>query len=219
VSVTGRRGRLAAELRSLGSATLGESGGRVLPPGIFPLDRSMACAGPALTVRCAPGDNLGVHSAIAAAEPGDVVVVVCDGHPDRGYLGEVLARAAIHRAVAGVVVDGGVRDTREIVTLGLPVACRTVALRGATKTGPAWLHAPITVASVAVADGDWVVADADGVVVVDAPAVDAVLAAAAERHRHEQQIFTDLAGGRTTLELLGIDTRNVHRSPRPSRAD
>jgi 4-hydroxy-4-methyl-2-oxoglutarate aldolase len=211
--VTGRgpRWELAADLRRYGAATVGECGGQVAPPSLVPLDRSASFAGPAITARCAPGDNLGVHAAIAAANPGDVVVVACDGDPERGYLGEVLARAALARRVAGVVVDGGVRDTAQILALGLPVVHRLVALRGATKHGPAWLHHPVVVASVPVADGDWVVGDADGVAVVPAADLDRVAAAARQRYLHEQQVFAALAEGRSTLEVLGIDARAVDR--------
>jgi glyoxylate reductase len=199
----------AGVLCALGTATVGESGGQPVGPGIQPLDRTMTVAGPAVTVRCAAGDNLAVHVAVARAAPGTVLVVVSDGDPARGYLGEVLARAALARGVAGVVADVGVRDTREIIALGLPVFCSLVALPGAHKHGPGAVHEPLELRGTPVHDGDWVVADADGVVVVPADRLDAVVAAAQRRADHERHLFDALAAGRTTVELLGLDDASI----------
>lgn len=163
-------------------------------------------AGPAVTARCGPGDNLAVHVAVARADvPGAVLVVDAADPPEIGYWGEVLTTAAEAHGIAGLVIDGGVRDVAALEAHAFPVFAALVALPGATKVKGGTVGQPITVGGVDVEPGDWVVGDADGVVAIPAPEVETVLAAARARCSAEQELFAELRAGRTTVELLGLD--------------
>ena len=123
-------------------------------------------AAPAYTARCAPADNLAVHLAVTLAPPGSVLVVDASHEPERGYWGEVLTTAAEARGLAGLVIDGCVRDTAALEAHGFPVFSAGVALRGAAKISGGVVGAPVTIGDVEVDTGDWVVGDRDGVAVV-----------------------------------------------------
>ena len=155
-----------AALGDLGAATLGESGALPMPGRIRPVWPGASVAAPAFPVTCTPGDNLAVHVAVTAAPAGSVLVVDVGDVPDRGYWGEVLTTAAQARGLAGLVIDGCVRDVAALERLAFPVFSRGVALPGATKTTPGRAGPAATVAGVPVEGGDWVVGDIDGVVVV-----------------------------------------------------
>jgi 4-hydroxy-4-methyl-2-oxoglutarate aldolase len=126
-----------------------------------------------------------------------------------GYWGEVLTTGAEARRLAGLVIDGGVRDTSALEAHGFPVFSTTVALRGASKNRPGAVGAPVQVGGVPVAAGDWLVGDADGVAVVSAAAIEDVVRAGRARADKEETMFDALRQGRTTVELLGLDTSPV----------
>ncbi|HLH27562.1 MAG TPA: hypothetical protein VKW77_01525 [Acidimicrobiales bacterium] len=207
--MTPSSGDMAEALRQLGTATLGESGARAMPPRLRPAWPGAVLAAPALPVRCAPGDNLAVHVAVATGPAAHALVVDVGGVPERGYWGEVLTTAAEARGLAGLVIDGGVRDVGALGAHGFPAFSSTVALRGATKRLPGSVGLAVEVAGVRVAPGDWVVGDADGVVVVPGEALDEVLSAGRARAEKEAGFFAALRAGRTTIELLGLDTGPV----------
>jgi 4-hydroxy-4-methyl-2-oxoglutarate aldolase len=156
-------------------------------------------------VRCAPGDNLAIHVAVATAPAGHALVVDVGDVPDRGYWGEVLTTGAEARQLAGLVIDGGVRDVDALSAHGFPVFSATVALRGATKNQRGSVGLPVEVAGTTVAPGDWVVADVDGVVIVPGATLDDVLSAGRTRADKEVAYFEALRSGATTVELLGLD--------------
>src|SRR6185503_5825112 len=130
-----RRGALmnAADLVALGAATLGESGGAAMEPRIRAAWSGAAVAGPAFTARCPDGDNLAIHVAVTRAPAGSVLVVDASDRPALGYWGEVLTTAAEARGIAGLVIDGGVRDVAALEAHAFPVFSSMIALRGATK--------------------------------------------------------------------------------------
>jgi len=196
----------AAVLTELGAATLGETGGLGMPPRIRPVWTGAAVAAPAYPVRCTPGDNLAIHVAVTQAPAGSVLVVDVGNVPDRGYWGEVLTTGALARGLAGLVIDGGVRDVAALEKLGFPVFSATIALPGATKLSRGSVGTTATVAGVPVAMGDWVVADVDGVVVVPGAALEEAVAAGQRRTDTETGFFAALRQGSTTVELLGLDT-------------
>jgi 4-hydroxy-4-methyl-2-oxoglutarate aldolase len=166
----------------------------------------MRVNGPAVTVSCVPGENLKIHQAIYVARAGDVLVVDVGGGYEFGYWGEIMTVAAQARELGGLVIDGGVRDGDRIVDLGFPVFARTRCIRGTGKDpSQGKLNESIVLGDVTVRPGDLVVGDADGVVVVPQPDVDAVAAAAAAREDTEARIMDDLRTGRTTLDLYGFD--------------
>jgi 4-hydroxy-4-methyl-2-oxoglutarate aldolase len=197
---------VSADLLLLGAATLGESGGRPMHARLRPVWPGACLAGPAVTARCGPGDNLAVHVAIArAATPGAILVVDASEVPDRGYFGEVLTTAAEARGIAGLVLDGGVRDVAALEAHRFPVFASLVSLPGATKVSGGRVGEVVTLGDVEVAPGDWIVGDVDGVVVIRAADLDAVVAAAQARATNELGLFAALRNGATTIELLGLD--------------
>jgi len=202
-------GDRAQALQALGSATIGESGGIPMRPRVRAVWPGARLAAPAFPVRCTPGDNLAIHVAVAAAPPGSALVVDVGEEAERGYWGEVLTTAAQSRAVAGLVIDGGVRDSDALAAHGFPVFATMVALRGASKTAAGTVGAPVVVGGVHVEAGDWVVGDADGVVVVAVDQVEQVLAAGRGREEKERGLFVALRAGATTLDLLGLDPTPV----------
>ena len=117
----------------LGSATVAESGGRPLHRRVHAIWQGAQLSGPAYTVVCAPGDNLAIHVAVVEAPRGAVLVVDVGDVPARGYWGEVLTIATLYAGVAGLVIDGCVRDADSLRRHSFPVFARGVALRGATK--------------------------------------------------------------------------------------
>jgi 4-hydroxy-4-methyl-2-oxoglutarate aldolase len=195
---------MVTDLLALGSATLGESGARAFGAGLAPVWPGARVAGPARPVRCAIGDNLEVHLAVAAAGSGEVLVVAVDGEPERGWWGEVLTVAAMSRGVAGLVIDACVRDTAAIAARRFPVWSAGIALPGAVKVTRGTSGAPIEIRGATVAPGDWVLADEDGIVAIAADRLADVRTAGRDRADREAQMFEELLRGRTTVELLGL---------------
>lgn len=125
-----------------------------------------AMVGAAMTVRTCPGDNLVVHKALDLARPGDVVVIDARGQLVNAILGELMTEYAATRGIAGLVVDGAVRDQSSISAGTLPVFARGFSHLGPYKNGPGEIHGPIAVGGAAVNDGDVILGDADGVAVI-----------------------------------------------------
>ncbi|MGI8662420.1 MAG: RraA family protein [Acidimicrobiales bacterium] len=196
-------------LLALGTATLGESGARRMHPTVRAVWPGAKLCGSAVPVVCSPGDNLGIHVAVAAATPGSVLCVDVGGERELGYWGEVLTTAAEARGIAGLVIDGCVRDVDAIEAHGFPAFSTGIALTGATKVRPGSVGAPATVAGVEVQIGDVIVGDRDGVVVVPAAALAGVADSARERARAEVVLFRQLRAGATTIELLGLQVDAV----------
>jgi len=193
------------ELLRHGTATLGESGARRMRSRIRPVWSGAEVVGPAVPVRCTPGDNLGIHVGVTVAPPGSVLVVDVGEERELGFWGEVLTTAALARGIAGLVIDGCVRDVDALAAHGFPVFSAGVALTGATKEMPGSVNREVVAGDVEVEAGDWIVGDVDGVVVVPRDALDEVLAAAQARTEKEAGLFDALRTGKTTIELLGLD--------------
>jgi 4-hydroxy-4-methyl-2-oxoglutarate aldolase len=202
---------LAGTLRALGAATLGESGGLAMRARIKPAWPGATVCGPAFCARNAPGDNLALHVAVASAPAGSVIVASVGDVAELGYWGEVLTTAAQARGVAGLVIDGGARDVDALREHGFGVFATTIALRGATKAAAGDVGGSATVGDVGVHTGDWIVGDADGVTVVRAAELDAVVAAGRARATKEAAMFEALLAGATTLELLSLDPSPIER--------
>ena len=200
---------IAATLAGLGSATLGESGGLAAHRRLRPVWPGASVAAPAYPAGCTPGDNLAVHVAVTKAPRGSVLVVDVGQVADRGYWGEVLTTAAEVAGLAGLVLDGCVRDVGALEAHGFPVFSAGVALTGATKDKPGTVGRPVRAGGIVVSAGDWVVADIDGVTFVPGDAVNDVIAAARAREAKEVGFFEALREGATTVELLGLDASLV----------
>jgi 4-hydroxy-4-methyl-2-oxoglutarate aldolase len=204
---------VAQELLEFGAATVGESGGRVMEPRMRAAWQGSSLCAPVYTVACAPGDNLAVHVAVTRAPGGAALVVSVGGAEGFGYWGEVLTRAAIARGLLGLVIEGGVRDVAALEAHRFPVFSTKIALKGASKLAGGHSGGPVEVGGVEVRSGDWVVADADGVAVVSKEKLHEVLTASRARADKERRLFDELASGKTTVELLGLDPAAVEALP------
>ena len=192
--------------RGHSSATLSEASGLpiALSPDIRSLWAGARLCGPAFTVQGAGGDNLALHHAVLHAPTGSVLVADLGG-ARFGHWGEVLAVAARHRGIAGLLIDGGVRDAAELETLGFPVFSRNNSILGTRKDFRGVLGLPIRVGGVTVETGDLIVGDVDGVVAVPGADVHRILQRADARVAHEQELMAQLRQGHTTLELFGLE--------------
>jgi 4-hydroxy-4-methyl-2-oxoglutarate aldolase len=196
----------ATDLLALGTATVGEAwpAARLVAAPLRPLSPGMTLAGTALPVRCRPGDNLALHLAIAAARPGDVLVADYGGSLDSGPFGEIMALACQMRGIAGLVIDGAVRDSAQIAALGFPVFARGLNIRGTVKTHRGAIGDPVTLGGAMIAAGDLVLADVDAILVLDAGDLAPALAAARARAAREAEMMQRLRQGETTLSILGL---------------
>jgi 4-hydroxy-4-methyl-2-oxoglutarate aldolase len=140
-----------------------------------------------------------------------VLVADASAEPERGYWGEVLTTGALARGLAGLVIDGCVRDVDALATHAFGVFSTGIALPGATKEAPSEVGGGVVVGGVPVETGDWVVGDVDGVVVIRADELGAVAEAGQTRADREQELFAHLRSGATTVELLGLDPTKVRQ--------
>ncbi len=195
---------LVAEAATLPTATLHEAGGRIgaLPGVIRPVHPAMGLCGPAVTVHSPAGDNLWIHRALYAAQPGDVLVVFASDGCDWGYWGEILSTAAMARGLGGLVIDACVRDGVLLGSLGFPVFARGLNIRGTGKDFGArgWINAPIIIGDIVINPGDLVVGDGDGVVAIPRLQAGEVIAASKAR---EAAIMERLRAGETSLSIYG----------------
>jgi 4-hydroxy-4-methyl-2-oxoglutarate aldolase len=194
------------DLAELGSATVHEAAARspVVDIELVQVVPGSRAAGPARTVRCGQGDNLMVHAAVAEAEPGEVLVLTMPEPAPVALVGELLATQAKGRGVAALLVDAAVRDVEELRELGLPIWARYVRVRGAEKKVPGTTGEPVDVGGATIRQGDAVVLDADGAVVVEQERIDEVLAAARERAQREREKRTQLEAGALSYDLDGL---------------
>ncbi|MGF6444780.1 4-carboxy-4-hydroxy-2-oxoadipate aldolase/oxaloacetate decarboxylase [Paraburkholderia youngii] len=194
--------------RNVPAAALHEAGGKigVLPTSIKPVAPGFRICGTAFTVHSPGGDNLWLHRAILAAKPGDVLVVYANGAYDHGYWGEVMTTAAKVRGLAGLVIDGCVRDADLLEQIGFPVFSRGLSIRGTGKDYGAigWLNAPVLLGNTTIEPGDLIVGDRDGVVAVPRARASEVVAKAAQREIDEAAICKRIEAGETTMQIYGF---------------
>jgi 4-hydroxy-4-methyl-2-oxoglutarate aldolase len=195
-----------AALATLGVATVHEAAGRT---GIVDLELTQVVpgsrvAGPARIARCVAGDNTMVHAAVAHAVPGDVLVLTSTEPVPVALVGELLATQAHVRGVAGMLVDGAVRDLDELAELGLPIWARYVRAQGATKGQVGELDVPVVVGGSKIHPGDLVVLDCDGAVAVPQAKVGEVLVLAQERAERERLVRERYAAGELSYDVNGL---------------
>ncbi|GAA0998267.1 RraA family protein [Acrocarpospora macrocephala] len=180
---------LLDRFRTIPTANIGDAVDRlgVLDGGIQAVWPGARLIGSAYTIWTRAGDNLAIHQALGEARPGDVLVVNGGGDLSRALIGELIGGRAKAAGIAGFVIDGVVRDAEGLAAFQMPVFARGVSPAGPYKNGPARLATVVAVGGVAVAPGDIVVGDADGVVVV--PLADAEhVATAAEAVRDHEDV-------------------------------
>ena len=195
-----------ATFARLGVATVHEAAGRV---GIvdMPLKQVVPgsrVAGPARIAVNAAGDNSMVHAAIAHARPGDVLVLTSTDPAAVALVGELLATQAQVRGVAGILVDGAVRDLDELVAIGLPIWARFVRAQGATKGEVGELDVPVTIGGASIRPGDLVVMDCDGAMALPHDRIGEVLPLALEREERERAMRERYAAGELSYDLNGL---------------
>jgi 4-hydroxy-4-methyl-2-oxoglutarate aldolase len=189
---------------------------RVMSPALRSRSANPLLCGPALTVRCRH-DILGVIQAIEQAAPGDVVVVD-GGGLETALAGELFARAALAKGLAGIIVDGGYRDLRFVAGCDLPVYSRHVTPVAGTAVRPATTGQTVSCGGVRVSAGDIVIADHDGIVVLDPGTAVTSLSAAADLMATEARLAARLSEGATLSDCVNL-TEHVERLARgePSR--
>ncbi len=160
-------------------------------------------AGPAFTVKTAPGDNLLVHKALDTARPGDVIVVDAGGFADQAIIGELMMSRARQRGVAGLVIWGAIRDSAEIGAGSYPVYACGVTHRGPYKDGPGEINVPIAIGGMTVNPGDIIVGDADGLVAVPQERAEQVLASAKAIVAKESAAMKQILAG--TVDRSWVD--------------
>lgn len=196
-----------ARAQAASSATLHEAARKIgaLPSPIQALAPGFRCAGSALTVHSPPGDNLWLHRALERVQPGDVMVVFTGGAHEHGYWGEIMATMAKARGLAGLVIDGCVRDGDLLREIGVPTFSRGLCIRGTGKDFGAvgWINHPVLIGDVVVNAGDLIVGDGDGVVSIPHYMAGAVLDAGAQRDAEEAEFVQRLQRGESTLSIYG----------------
>jgi RraA family protein len=183
-----------AEAAQYPSSILADVAGRrgALSGRIAALSPTMRIAGPAITVEVRPGDNLMIHAAMAIAQPGDVLVIDGKGDLSSALMGEIMSQQCVALGIVGVVIDGAVRDSEAIRALGFPMYAAGLNPNGPTKAVSGRLNHPISIGGVSVHPGDLVVADADGVTVIERAKATAMLPLAAEKVAAETKRIADI---------------------------
>ncbi len=197
---------VVAGLAGAGVSTVHEAQGRTgyVGPDIRPIQDGLRIGGNAVTVSCAPGDNMMIHAAVEVCGPGDLLVVTNTGPSTHGMFGDLLATALAVRGVVGLVIDAGVRDVADLREMRFGVWSRYVSSLGTVKETPGSVNVPVVLGDVTVHPGDVVCADDDGVVVVPHAGAATVLASARARLAREEEKRARLAAGEITMDIDGL---------------
>jgi len=160
-----------------------------------PMHNGTPMAGPALTVRTRPGDNLFIHKAIAMASPGDVIIVDAGGDLTNALIGEIMAHMAAVKGLGGFVINGAIRDAKVIKAKDLPVFAAGVTHRGPYKDGPGEINTTIAIDGMVIQPGDLIIGDDDGILCVPFDQVESVYKATLAKSNAEAKMMADISNG------------------------
>jgi RraA family protein len=191
-------GDVAAKFVGLPVANISDVMSRMTAGGarLRPMHDGTYMAGPALTVRTRPGDNLLVHKAIDMAAPGDVIVVDAGGDLTNAIIGEIMASYAKSRKVGGIVINGAIRDAAALRGSDFPVFAAGVTHRGPYKDGPGEINCTIALDGMTIEPGDLIVGDDDGLLCIPFEKTEAIYEAAKAKHAAEEKTFANIAAGK-----------------------
>lgn len=150
-------------------------------------DKQIKMTGTAFTIKTEPGDNLLVHKALELAKPGDILVINAEGYTKRAILGELMVEDAKAAKLAGVIVDGAIRDSDEIKKSTFPVFAKSFSPQGPFKEGPGEINVSISCGGVVINPGDIIMGDGDGIVVIPPNYADEILKKAGEKLAREEK--------------------------------
>jgi regulator of RNase E activity RraA len=166
-------------------------------------------AGPALTVKTRPGDNLMIHKAIALAQPGDVIVVDAGGDLTNALIGELMLAQMVRRGLAGIVINGAIRDSAAIRAQDFPVFAAGVTHRGPYKDGPGEINVSVAIDGMVISPGDLVLGDDDGLLCVPFGEAEVIHAAASAKQAAEEKQMANIASGTHDASWVDASLRKL----------